>query len=58
MGPLSFETPQQGEMVFDKPYSEHTAQTIDSEVRDLVEKALRITRDLLSHKIDEIEKVS
>lgn len=58
VGPLSFDTPQPGEMAFDKPYSEQTSQMIDQEVRDIVERALTKTRELLGSKIDEIEKVS
>ena len=34
VGPLSFDTAQPGEMAFDKPYSEVTAQLIDQEVID------------------------
>uniref|UniRef100_A0A914BX19 AAA+ ATPase domain-containing protein n=1 Tax=Acrobeloides nanus TaxID=290746 RepID=A0A914BX19_9BILA len=58
VGPLSFDTPQPGEMAFDKPYSEQTSQIIDQEVRDIVERALTKTRELLGRKIDEIEKVA
>ncbi|GMT00348.1 hypothetical protein PENTCL1PPCAC_22522, partial [Pristionchus entomophagus] len=58
VGPLSFETAQPGEMAFDKPYSESTAQLIDQEVRDIVNGALKRTRDLLLSKRDEIDKVA
>lgn len=33
VGPLSFATPERGEMTFDKPYSDATALLIDNEVR-------------------------
>lgn len=57
IGPLSFDTAQPGEMAFDKPYSESTAQLIDQEVRDMVNNALIRTRNLLTEKREKIEKV-
>ena len=41
----------QGEYGYQKPYSEKTAELIDEEVRDLVDRAYKRTRDmLLEHK--------
>ncbi|KAI6178751.1 AFG3-like protein 2 [Aphelenchoides besseyi] len=58
VGPLSFDTPQPGEMAFDKPYSEATSQIIDEEVRDMVRNALKHTQQLLESKRESIDKVA
>ena len=50
VGNVSFYDPQQGEYSFTKPYSESTAQTIDSEVRDLIATAYERTKKLLKEK--------
>ncbi|XP_064641367.1 AFG3-like protein 2 [Lineus longissimus] len=58
VGQLSFDMPQQGEMVFDKPYSEETAQMIDREVRTLVGNAYTRTSELLLKHKESVEKVA
>ncbi|XP_045454705.1 AFG3-like protein 2 [Melitaea cinxia] len=58
VGNVSFEMPQPGEMVIDKPYSEKTAELIDSEVRDLINSAHKHTTDLLIKHKANIEKVA
>lgn len=58
VGNVSFEMPQPGEMVIDKPYSEKTAELIDSEVRDLINSAHKHTTDLLTKHKDNITKVA
>merc|ERR1712106_1011497 len=58
IGNLSFEQPQQGEMVFDKPFSEHTAMLVDQEAKKLISAAMDRTMNLLTEKKDLVEKVA
>ncbi|GBP34002.1 AFG3-like protein 2 [Eumeta japonica] len=58
VGNVSFEMPQPGEMVIDKPYSEKTAELIDAEVRQLIDSAYQHTSQLLKLHKDNIEKVA
>jgi AFG3 family protein len=57
VGNLSFYDPQ-GENQFSKPYSDATAELIDSEVRNLVEEVYANTKTLLIKHRDGLEKVA
>ncbi|KFD61592.1 hypothetical protein M514_04173 [Trichuris suis] len=57
VGPLSFQTPEAGDVVIDKPYSEQTAQLIDQEVRTIVSNALQFTRKMVEEHREGVEKV-
>ncbi|QSE97455.1 ATP-dependent zinc metalloprotease FtsH [Fulvivirga lutea] len=55
IGNVSFYDSKQSDYNFTKPYSDTTAETIDSEVRNLIEGAYQRTLDLLRDKRDKLE---
>ncbi len=58
IGQVSFYDSQQSEYNFQKPYSDATAETIDEEVRKLIQEAYERTKKLLSDKKAQLEKVA
>lgn len=58
IGHISFYDSKAGDYSFNKPYSEATAQTIDEEVRNIVNEAYNRTKKLLLEKRDKLEIVA
>ncbi len=58
IGNLSFYDSKQSDYNFTKPYSEATAETIDSEVREIVESQFARSKKLLLSKRSELEVVA
>ena len=58
VGNVSFQDPQPGEMVFDKPFSEATAQLVDEEAKILIGGAMERTIALLTKHKDDVERVA
>ena len=57
LGNISYYDPNQ-EQTFTKPYSEKTAEMIDNEVRLLIESAYLRTKELLTEKKGDVEKLA
>lgn len=58
IGNVSFYDSKQSDMAFNKPYSEATAETIDQEVRLIIQNAYERTKALLRQKGAELETVA
>merc|ERR1712107_963187 len=58
VGNVRFQEPQPGEMVFDKPFSEATAQLVDEEAKKLIGSAMDRTLALLTKHKDDVERVA
>jgi cell division protease FtsH len=57
VGNISFYDPQQ-DQTFTKPYSEETSKMIDEEVRKLIDVAYERTKQLLTEKREQVEKLA
>ncbi len=58
IGNISFYDSKQSEYSFTKPYSEETAQTIDQEVRKIVDSAFQRAKSMLSDKREKLEIIA
>merc|ERR1711936_488188 len=58
IGNVSFEQPQPGEMVFDKPFSEATAQLIDEEAHKMIQSAMDRTLQVIRDHREDVIRVA
>ena len=58
IGNISFYDSKQSDYNFTKPYSDSTAEKIDSEVKRIVDSAYERTKKLLLDKRDQLEKIA
>jgi cell division protease FtsH len=58
IGNISYYDSKQSEFAFNKPYSESTAETIDNEVRTIIQNAYQRTLDLLTARRNELEIIA
>ncbi|MDG2342421.1 MAG: ATP-dependent zinc metalloprotease FtsH [Cytophagales bacterium] len=58
IGNISFFDSKQSDYTFTKPYSDSTAEKIDSEVKRIVDNAYERTKNLLLEKKEQLEKIA
>ena len=58
IGNISFYDSKQSDYNFTKPYSDSTAEKIDSEVKRIVDSAYERTKKLLLDKREQLEKIA